>query len=121
MPRSSRSSTRSPIRKSIPAESEPGAPQDPVQVPITGDLDLHTFSPRDLGTLLPEYFRLCREKGLLRIRVIHGKGSGRLKAGVLALLPRLPEVAGFTAAPESEGGWGATLVFLHPLRAAAQS
>lgn len=88
---------------------------EPVPLPITGELDLHTFKPGDLSELLPEYFRLCRERGLLRIRVIHGKGTGQLRQGVIALLRQLPEVDGYSPAGEQEGGWGATLVFLKPI------
>lgn len=85
---------------------------DPAPLPITGELDLHTFQPSDLGELLPEYFRLCSENGLLRIRVIHGKGTGQLREGVHALLRRLPEVESFHGAGAMEGGWGATIVHL---------
>lgn len=87
---------------------------DPVPLPVTGELDLHAFRPRDLGVLLPEYFRECRQRGILEVRVIHGKGTGALRAGVLALLPRLREVAAFRSAGESEGSWGAVIVRLHP-------
>lgn len=33
---------------------------EPVEVPITSELDLHCFRPSDLGVLLPEYFRECQ-------------------------------------------------------------
>lgn len=87
---------------------------DPVPLPITGELDLHTFKPKDLSVLLPEYLVQCRERGILRVRVIHGKGTGQLRQGVIALLQRLPEVVGFSPAGEQEGSWGATIVFLKP-------
>ncbi|MEM6912105.1 MAG: Smr/MutS family protein [Verrucomicrobiota bacterium] len=85
----------------------------PIEVPITDEIDLHTFRPNEIGSLLPEYFRACREKGLARVRVVHGKGTGALRAGVHQLLARLPEVVAFQwPAPEGEGGWGATWVEL---------
>ena len=87
---------------------------DPVPLPVTGELDLHTFRPRDLSTLLPEYLYECRQRGLLKVRIIHGKGTGTLRTGVHALLSRMPEVRGFCLADESSGGWGATLVTLAP-------
>ena len=87
---------------------------DPIEVPITGELDLHTFRPNEIGSLLPEYFRECRMKGLLSVRVIHGKGSGALREGVHRLLERLPEVESFRLGDETSGSWGATLVRLRP-------
>lgn len=83
-----------------------------VVLPIDGVLDLHPFAPRDLKTLLPDYLALCRARGILEVRVIHGKGHGKLQRGVHALLARLPEVADFRLAPPEAGGWGATLVRL---------
>ena len=95
--------------------ADPSTPfPDPVPLPVTGELDLHTFRPRDLGELLPEYFRECRRQGILTVRVIHGKGTGALRAGVHALLQRLPDVAAFQLAGDSSGGWGATVVTLKP-------
>ena len=85
---------------------------DPVEVPITSELDLHTFRPNEIGSLLPEYFRECRMKGLLSVRVIHGKGSGTVREGVHRLLERLPEVESFRLGNETGGGWGATQVRL---------
>jgi DNA-nicking Smr family endonuclease len=85
---------------------------EPVEVPITGELDLHTFRPNEIGSLLPEYFRECRIKGLLSVRVIHGKGSGTLREGVHRLLERLPEVESFRLGDQTSGSWGATLVRL---------
>jgi DNA-nicking Smr family endonuclease len=87
---------------------------DPVPMPIDGVLDLHTFKPEDIGDLIPDYFAACREKGILEVRVIHGKGTGALKRGVLALLARLPEVESFLEASQLYGGWGATMVKLKP-------
>ena len=48
------------------------------------------------------------------LRVIHGKGTGTLRATVQAHLRRSPGVAGFTPGDETTGGWGATLVTLKP-------
>lgn len=95
--------------------SEPGEQgEEPVEVPITGELDLHTFRPGEIGSLIPEYFRECRRRGLLTVRVIHGKGSGTLREGVHRLLERLPEVESFRPGDETSGSWGATLVRLRP-------
>lgn len=99
-------------------------PEDPgeasgdavVDWPIDGTLDLHLFDPAEVGDLVPEYLRACRERGILQVRLVHGKGIGALRRTVESLLGRLPEVAAWRTAGEDAGGWGATLVTLHPLR-----
>ena len=89
-----------------------GKPEDSVEIPIDGVLDLHTFNPRDVKELLPEYIAACRRKGIFEIRVIHGKGTGVLRETVHSILRRLPGVSSFMTAGEDAGGWGATLVTL---------
>ncbi len=92
----------------------PPAGAEPVPLQITDELDLHTFRPSDLGVLLPAYFAECRSKGLLRVRLIHGKGIGTLRRTVHALLRCSPDVISFSSGDETSGGWGATLATLRP-------
>jgi DNA-nicking Smr family endonuclease len=92
----------------VPEESAP------VEIPIDGVLDLHTFRPADVGLLLPEYLLACRERGILEVRIIHGKGSGTLRRTVHALLGRDAGVLRYGLAGPAAGGWGATLVTLAP-------
>jgi DNA-nicking Smr family endonuclease len=94
-------------------DAAPGE-SDPVELPIDGVLDLHTFHPREVKDLVPEYLRACRERGILEVRVIHGKGTGALRRTVHAVLSRLPEVDSYRLADETAGSWGATLVVLKP-------
>ena len=89
-------------------------PDEPVAIPITGELDLHTFRPAEIAALLDDYFAECRKRGLLRVRVIHGKGTGTLRTTVHTHLRRSPGVAGFAQGDETSGGWGATIVTLKP-------
>lgn len=81
-----------------------------IDMPIDGILDLHTFNPRDVKSLVPEYIRVCRERNILQIRIIHGKGT--LLCTVHAILERTSEVVSFRLAHEDRSGWGATLVDL---------
>ncbi len=86
---------------------------EPVEFPITDELDLHTFRPSDLGELIPAYLEAARAKGFRRVRIIHGKGTGTLRTTVHTLLQRLPQhVAGYQMGDQTSGGWGATLVDL---------
>ncbi len=96
-------------------ESDNISDPEPVELPINGILDLHTFHPREVKDLLPDYLCECRKKGILEIRIIHGKGTGALRETVHAILMRLPEVILFKLADETAGSWGATLVVLRPL------
>lgn len=90
--------------------SAPG--DDVVQLPITGELDLHTFRPSDLGELIPAYLQECSARRLRRVRIIHGKGTGTLRTTVHALLRRSALVQDFQQADEHAGSWGATVVRL---------
>jgi DNA-nicking Smr family endonuclease len=87
---------------------------EPVAIPIEGVLDLHTVKPAEVKDIVPDYLAECRKRGILEVRLIHGKGMGVLRRTVQAVLERIPEVAGFRTADEGRGGWGATIVFLKP-------
>jgi DNA-nicking Smr family endonuclease len=84
----------------------------PFEQPIDGVLDLHTFRPSEVKDLVPEYLAACRERGILQVRIIHGKGMGTLRETVHAVIKKLPYVKSFKIGAETAGGWGATLVEL---------
>jgi DNA-nicking Smr family endonuclease len=88
---------------------------DPIEIPIDGTLDLHTFRPRDVKELVPDYLSACREREILTVRIIHGKGTGRLRRTVHAILEKLPDVLSIRPGSPDSGGWGATIVVLRPV------
>lgn len=83
----------------------------PLEYPIDGILDLHTFSPTEIKELVPEYIRACQEKGIHQIRIIHGKGTGTLRTIVHSILEKHPDVDSFWL-DSGSSSWGATLVNL---------
>jgi DNA-nicking Smr family endonuclease len=86
----------------------------PVALPIDGVLDLHTFNPREIGRLVPDYLDECRQRGLLEVRIIHGKGIGNLQRTVHSILAKRRDVARYAFASPAYGGRGATIVTLSP-------
>lgn len=87
---------------------------EPVQWPIDSVLDLHSFRPQDVAEVVREYLKECRTRGILEVRVVHGKGQGVLCRTVHVVLSRLPEVESFQLATPLYGGHGATIVRLRP-------
>jgi hypothetical protein len=87
---------------------------EPVEIPIDGVLDLHAFHPSAVKELIPDYIAECRRRGVLQVRIIHGKGAGILRERVHSILRRLDAVRSFRLAGDEAGGWGATIVLLHP-------
>ena len=87
---------------------------EPIRIPIEDALDLHAFAPADVRSVVDEYLRAAQAQGFREVRLIHGRGTGAQRASVRALLARHPLVAAHTDAPPERGGWGATLVLIHP-------
>lgn len=85
-----------------------------IVVPITDELDLHTFRPNETASVVDEYLHEARALGLTQVRIVHGKGKGVQRELVHGVLRRHPAVARFVLAGERAGGWGATTVELHP-------
>jgi DNA-nicking Smr family endonuclease len=83
-----------------------------IHYPINGILDLHTFHPKDIRDLIPEYLSECKLRNINQIRIIHGKGTGTLRRTVHAILDKHPDVIRYWHEGASAGSWGATIVSL---------
>ncbi len=83
-----------------------------VVIEVGDELDLHTFHPKDIKSLIPDYLDECISKGFPQVRIIHGKGKGVQRRMVHAALERHAAVKSFSLAEPGAGGWGATLVVL---------
>jgi DNA-nicking Smr family endonuclease len=82
------------------------------EVPIEGVLDLHTFLPGDIRSVVEEYIEAAYAAGLREVRLIHGRGKGVQRGIVQQALERHPRVVEFWDAPESH--LGATVARLGP-------
>ena len=86
-----------------------------IHVPIEDWIDLHTFSPKEIPSLLEDYLLECQKRGFREVRIIHGKGKGVQLRIVHSFLERSPLVESYRLAPLEAGGWGATIASLRPL------
>ena len=77
---------------------------DPHELPIEDSIDLHTFAPRDIPSVVDEYIRAAHERGLREVRLIHGRGKGVQRGIVQAALEKNILVEEFWDAAESHLG-----------------
>lgn len=74
------------------------------RVPIEDYIDLHTFAPRDVASVVEEYINAAHEAGLREVRVIHGRGKGIQRGIVQQMLEQHPLVVEFWDAYETHLG-----------------
>jgi len=85
---------------------------DPIEIEITDVFDLHSIQPREVKAVVVEYLQQAHDKGFKSVRLIHGKGIGVQREIVRSILAETEFVVDWITAPESGGGWGATIVRL---------
>jgi DNA-nicking Smr family endonuclease len=76
----------------------------PHEIPIEDFLDLHTFAPRDITSVVEEYVHAAHDAGLREVRLIHGRGKGVQRGIVQNALDQHPLVVEFWDAPETHLG-----------------
>jgi DNA-nicking Smr family endonuclease len=74
------------------------------RVPVEDSLDLHSFRPADVASVVEEYVHAAAEARVRDVRFIHGRGRGVQRGMVQAVLERHPLVEAFWDAPESHLG-----------------
>jgi len=87
-----------------------------IHISIEDWIDLHTFSPKEIPSLLEEYLLECQKKGFKEVRIIHGKGKGVQLNIVHSFLKKSPLVESFKLALLEAGSWGATIVILKTVK-----
>jgi DNA-nicking Smr family endonuclease len=85
-------------------------PSEIVRVPLEAELDLHSFAPQDIPSVVDEYLQAAHEAGFTEVRIVHGRGRGIQRGIVQQILDRHALVAEFDDDRASQ--LGATLVRL---------
>jgi DNA mismatch repair protein MutS2 len=80
--------------------------------PAASEINLIGRASDDVDTEIHRFVEDALAAGQKFIRVVHGHGTGRLKAAVRAALHGHPGIARVEDAPQNQGGAGATLVTL---------
>ena len=75
-----------------------------MKVPIEDSIDLHTFEPRDVASVVEEYVNAAHDAGFREVRLIHGRGKGVQRGIVQQALERHPLVVEFWDALETHLG-----------------
>ena len=70
-------------------------PDDPLELPVEPELDLHAFAPKDIPSVVEEYVTAAHARGLRTLRLVHGRGRGVQRGIVQQALERHPLVAEF--------------------------
>lgn len=89
---------------------------------IQRQLDLHGLRSDDAREALGRFVREAHQQGIRCVRIVHGKGLGSpgktpvLKDKVHRWLVQKAQVVAFVQAPPAQGGAGALVVLLQPVR-----
>lgn len=90
--------------------------EEPFEIEITDSIDLHSFRPDEVKSVVESYLEEARNKGFTRLRIIHGKGIGVQRELVRRILAEKDFVASFRNGDEfSGGGAGVTIVKMKQL------
>jgi DNA mismatch repair protein MutS2 len=92
---------------------EPTSPVPaPLAVPASLEIDVRGWRAEEARATVRQRIDSASVAGLPQVRVIHGHGTGALRAAVRDELARHPLVERATPAPPDEGGDGATIAYL---------
>ena len=76
------------------------------------ELDIRGMMVEDAKPVVDRYLYDCRRQGLTEVSIIHGKGTGALRAGIQTFLKTHPKVKSFRNGNYGEGDFGVTVVTL---------
>jgi DNA mismatch repair protein MutS2 len=76
------------------------------------ELDIRGMMVDDATPVVDRYLDDCKRQGLTEVSIIHGKGTGALRAGIQNHLKHHPRVKSFRNGNYGEGDFGVTVVTL---------
>ncbi|MBK8231320.1 MAG: Smr/MutS family protein [Candidatus Eisenbacteria bacterium] len=79
---------------------------------VPRELDLRGLSAEEATARVDRHLDLAARRGVVIVRIVHGKGTGTLKREVERLLGRHPLVVSYRQGEPAEGGWGVTVAEL---------
>lgn len=85
---------------------------EPVDIPITDSIDLHSFRPQEVRAVTEAYLAEAHKAGFPIVKIIHGKGIGVQREIVRKVLAETDFVKSFKNSPEFSGSWGSTIAVL---------
>ena len=65
------------------------------RLPIEPEIDLHSFNPRDIPSVVDEYITAAAAAGFHEVRLVHGRGRGVQRGIVQSVLEKHPAVIEF--------------------------
>ncbi len=101
------------VADSALALEESSPQQGRMAVDLSGDdtIDLHTFRPKDIPSVVQEFLDAAVAAGREHVRIIHGKGTGVQRRIVQSILQKHPSVVSYGEAKDASA-WGATVARL---------
>ncbi|MBX6343184.1 MAG: Smr/MutS family protein, partial [Thermomicrobiaceae bacterium] len=79
---------------------------------VDQELHLRGMRAHEVEEVVDQYLDQAARASLPWVRIVHGKGSGALRAAVHEVLRAHPVVERFELADRAEGGEGATIAYL---------
>jgi len=80
---------------------------------ISNEIDIRGMGAHEAVSLVDRFLDKAFLAGLHRVRIIHGKGTGRLRSRISELLSRDKRIESYRLGDWNEGGSGVTVVELH--------
>ena len=98
--------------KDAPAAPRQADAPHPDRLPVQASIDLHGQTLEQARRSVGHFLKESANRGLRKILIIHGKGSGVLQAGIRSYLEGHPLAGRRSVARREDGGSGALVVIV---------